>query len=109
MRWQRGAAQACPDDTAVERGKDALRPKDAVRQTTAVSRQGLPPHLLAWRHISTHTEIVVRREKFGRPAGQTVTAPGFSKTDLEISPRRAAELSSSSITILAHDRVSSSR
>ena len=35
-------ASLCIDDTAVERGKNGLRPENAVRHTTAVSRQGLP-------------------------------------------------------------------
>ena len=45
MRWQRGKAQAsCPADTAVERGKNTLRPLRTLRHTTAVSRQGFPPY-----------------------------------------------------------------
>ena len=31
-------ASLCPVDTAVERGKNDLRPKSTVRHTTAVSR-----------------------------------------------------------------------
>ena len=42
VRWQRGTAQACPDDTAVERGKDDLRPESTLRHATAVSRYRLP-------------------------------------------------------------------
>ena len=44
VRWQRGTAQACPDDTAVGRGKNVLWPLLTVRHETAVSRQGSPPH-----------------------------------------------------------------
>ena len=37
-------AHACPGDTAVERGKNALRPLRTVRQATAVPRYRLSPH-----------------------------------------------------------------
>jgi hypothetical protein len=40
----RDARAPCIGDTAIERGKNALRPKYTVRHATAVSRQGLPPH-----------------------------------------------------------------
>ena len=44
VRVAEGHGQACPGDTAVERGKSGVRPLHAVRHTTAVSRRGLPPH-----------------------------------------------------------------
>ena len=36
--WQRGKAQACPGDTAVERGNSGFSTLRTVRHTTAVSR-----------------------------------------------------------------------
>ena len=40
--WQRGGAQACPGDTAVERWMGLLVMEKFVRKVTAVWRQGLP-------------------------------------------------------------------
>jgi hypothetical protein len=56
VRWQRGEAQACPDDTAVERWKDALRPLRTVRHATAVApRRAGHRTPRRWRGYSSST------------------------------------------------------
>jgi hypothetical protein len=56
----------CPriGDTAVERGKNTLRPLRAVRYTTAVSRQGLPPHSTTLARVAAAHEVLKANGRF---------------------------------------------
>ena len=75
----RDAREPCIGDTAVGGRKYDLRPENLVRQTTAVSRQGLPPAL----HDAVATiALLVHSSEACRPQSRLAQAMGLSVSPL---------------------------
>jgi hypothetical protein len=66
VRWQRCKGSLASATPLSKRGKNALRPKHAVRQTTAVSRCRLPPHSTTLaRDLNEFEKIAAQNLKAG--------------------------------------------